>query len=159
MAKKVDVGKMMEDRFTSIDANLSTLQLGSEEHSRAMKDYTLLAHELNERHKIDVQAEDNEAKRDEQKRVNDKELEFKETQLAIEVQKMTNEKEFKKKQNEINAMGVGANVVEWMLSWFGYGMLTTRVAKAEYAATDGASFIPPNNLQRALNDFRPKKRF
>lgn len=159
MATKTDIKKVVENRLVSIDAKLDQMIPGSEDYSRAVKDISLLASASAEIQKVAVMAEDNEAKREEQKRVNEEELKIKQTQLEIDATRAVNDKAFKAQQLKQDVLKLAVDSALTGFAQIGYFGMTRRVMRTEYALTDGSSSMPPSNLKRYLDDLKPKKKF
>ena len=157
--KKDDIKTTIEKRLIKIDGELDSLTAGSEEYSRSVKDISLLASASADLQKAEIQAEDNAAKREEQKRMNDKEIEFKETQLAIDSMRATNDKAYKTQQLKQDLLKIGLDSLMTGFAQIGYFGMTRRVMRHEYQISDGASLLPPNGVKRALDDMKPRKKF
>jgi len=158
MAKQ-DIKNVVDNRLISIDRALADMTPGTEDFSRAVKDISLLASASAEIQKVAVQAEDNEAKREEQKRVNDEEIEIKKTQLLLDTKRANNEQDFKARQLKQDLMKIFVDSSLGAFAQIGYFGMTRRVMKTEYRLTEGSSVLPPNGVKRALDDLKPKKRF
>lgn len=159
MATKTDIKKIVENRLISTDTDLEKLKAGSDEHSKAVKDISLLAGAYAEIEKVRIQQEDNEARREEQKRMNDAELEFKETQLAIDAARAENDKIVKTKQLKNDILKICMDGAINGLAWIGYSSVARRAYRAEYIMSDGASSQLPNNVRKPIELLMPKKRF
>lgn len=154
-----DIKKVIESRLMSIDMELENMTPGAEDFSRAVKDISLLASASAEIQKVSVMAEDNEAKREEQKRMNEKELEIKREQLEIEATRATNDRNFKAQQLKQDIWRLAVDSALQGFAQIGYFGMTRRVMSNEYRISDGSSVLPPNGVQRALDRMQPKKKF
>ena len=158
-SKQQDVKSVIESRLLAIDGELDDKKTGSEDYSRSIKDISLLARAIADLKKEEIQDEDNKAKREEQKRMNDMELEFKQTQITIDYERMQNEKAYKSQQLKQDLFKIG---VESLLSAIGHGAyisFTGRAMNHEYQMSDGANLIPPNGMKRLIDEGKPKKKF
>lgn len=160
MAKQNDLKKVVENRVNSIDSHLDAMTPGSEQYSRLVGDMASLVRATAEVKKVEVMAEDNEAKLEEQKRMNDEELRLKESQLEVEAFRAKNEQSFKARQLKQDIMRLAVDSALTGFAQIGYFGMTRRVMNTEYKLTDGSSVLPPNGVNRALNDWlKPKKKF
>lgn len=159
MAIKTDIKKIVENRLVSTDTDLEKLKAGSDEHSKAVKDISLLAGAYAEIEKVRIQQEDNEARREEQRRMNDEELDLKRKQLAVEVTKAENDKSNKERQLKNDILKICMDGAINGLAWIGYSSVARRAYKAEYMMSDGASSQLPNNVRKPIELLMPKKRF
>lgn len=161
MAKttKKEIQAVMEERISNLDSALEGLKIGSEEYSRVIRDMSNLANSVSEMRKVTIQKEDNESKRDEQKRMNDYEMEYKENQLKIECARLDIERLHKERQNKLSIIDCIREGATSGLSWLGYALMANRSYKAEYLISDGASKQLPSNVNKTLLGMAPKKKF
>ena len=157
MAKAIDTVKELESILIIMKEQLSTLTPGSEDYGRQIRGICELQHELTEHKKAIDQAKHEEVKCEQLIRMNDKEIEFKDTQLGIEATRAMNEKEFRKHQLSGNL------IVEAVKCFFGayrevkYEARWQEVMKAEYGLSEGASLFPPSPVKSILTEDRPKR--
>ena len=158
MSDNVDVGKMLEARAKKVDKALDSMTPGSAGYSAGVSDLCALARELTEREKARTDAEDKEEKRREQQRMNDNEIEFKQTQLEIDAARAMNEKEFKTQQFKLDLKKlVVASAIDACAN-IGYFSMAGRAMNHEYNLTGGASMQPPTGLVRMLDNFKPRRK-
>ena len=157
MAKSIDTVKELEAILIVMKDQLNKLEPGSEEYGRQIRGICELQHELTENKKAIEQAKHEEIKCEQLIRMNDKEIEFKDTQLGIEATRAMNEKEFRKHQ-------LGGNlIVEAVKCFFGayrevkYEARWQEAMKAEYGMSEGASLFPPSPVTRILTEDTPKR--
>lgn len=154
-AKKLDAKELVEQRLRTVDGNVDGLVPGSEEHSRAINDELKLVQAIAELEKNRITEEDNTAKREEQKRMNDEELANKANQTAIDVERLEMERKWKWNQCKMDIFNI---VSDRLIRGFALGgrmAYTGRIMRNEYALTGGESLIPPNNLARSLDKIDP----
>lgn len=158
MPDNVDVGEMIKARAKKVDDALDLMTPGSEGYSKCVDNLCSLAREVTELEKARIDAEDKEAKREEQQRMNDKEIEFKQTQLEIDATRAINEKEMKTQQFRLDVKKlVVASAIDACAN-IGYFSMAGRAMRHEYNLTGGASMQPPTGLVRMLDNFKPRRR-
>ena len=156
MPDNVDVGAMIIARAKKVDEALDLMTPGSEGYSKCVDNLCSLAREVTELEKARTDAEDKEEKRREQQRMNDNEIEFKQTQLEIDAARAINEKEYKSQQFKLDVKKL---VVASMIDGFariGYFGMAHRAINHEYNLTGGASVMPPTGINRMLDNFKPR---
>lgn len=158
MPNNVDVGKMLEERAKKVDKALDSMTPGSTGYSTSVGDLCALARELTELKKAEADAADKEEKRVEQQRMNDNEIEFKQTQLEIEAARAMNEKERGNRQTKTDLMKIGVQSAVDTFCAIGYFGMSNRAMNHEYNLTGGASVQPPTGLVRMLDNFKPRRR-
>ena len=92
-------------------------------------------------------------KREEQKRVNDNEIEHKAFEDAMNMKRYEMEKEFKTNQNRIT---FGQVVAQSVINGVALGLqtsLTHRAFRQEYLISNGDSLLPPKNVANELKGF------
>lgn len=157
MAKTTDTIKELEGILMTMKEQLKTLTPGSEDYGRQIKGICELQHELTEHKKAVDLATKNEAERDEQKRMNEYEIYFKEKQVEIEntrTETMMKAEKAKRCDNLIiNGLRLlfdGYREVKYEDRW-------QQAMAAEYGISEGASVIPVTSVTRILTEDKPKR--
>lgn len=163
MPAKVDVKKILENRFAKMDAELEKLEPGTAQYSMLTNNMCKIAEKLTNLKQAEDQAEDNTAKREETKRVNEEELRIKneeltmkQTQIDNESIRIFNENEARKKQMTGNLLIDAGRMLCMWAGMAAYEHRYQRVMGMEYALSEGTNVTPPNGVQRILAEGKPK---
>lgn len=151
--KEVDVDKIVVDRLVKVDKALDSMAVGSDQFAKGIEALTKLsdAHATLEEKRIDEA--DKVEKREEQKRINDNDIEHKAFEDAMNMKRYEMEKEFKTNQNRIT---FGQVVAQSVINGVALGLqtsLTHRAFRQEYLISNGDSLLPPKNVANELKGF------
>lgn len=153
---KIDTKKLLEERFVKINEDLDKLEPGSTSYDLLLRNLCAIQSELTDLKKATDTAEDNEIKREEQKRMNDEELKFKERQLEHEETRIVYDYEARKKQYRGNLIIDGLRLAFAGLGEAAYASRWKRAMDMEYNASDHTNVIPPSSINRLLTERKPK---
>ncbi len=153
MADDVNVKDLVTKRIVKLDKALDTMSAGSKEHVMAVGDYKKLVDAYAALEDKRISEEDNVAKREEQKRVNDNDIEHKAFEDAMNMKRYELEKEYKSNQTKLD---FGHLLVESVFSGLAWGTKTVMARRAciqEYGLSGGDSLLPPRNVTNELKGF------
>ena len=156
MARKIDTEKMLKERFAKIDQSLDSLEPGSTEYDLLLRNLCAVQSELTDLKKAADTATDNEIKREEQRRMNDEELKFKERQLEHEETRLVYDYKARNKQYRGNLIIDGIRCIFAVFGEVAYASRCKRVMDMEYHASDQTNVIPPASINRILAERKPK---
>lgn len=148
--KEVDVKDLVTKRIVKVDKALDSMVVGSKEHVMAVGDLKKLTDAWATIEDKRISEEDNVAKREEQKRVNDNEIEQKKFEAVMSNKRYEMEKEYKTNQNRITFGQVIAQSVISGVALGLQGTLTHRALIQEYGVSGGDSLLPPKNVSNEL---------
>lgn len=154
MTKEVDVKDLVTKRIVKIDKALDSMIVGSKEHVMAVGDLKKLADAWATIEDKRISEEDNVAKREEQKRLNDAEIEHKVFEDSMNVKRYEVEKEYKTNQNRIT---LGQVAAQSAISAVALGIQSTWMHRAfnqEYMISGGDSLLPPKSVSTELKAFK-----
>lgn len=153
---KIDTKKLLEERFVKINEDLDKLEPGSTSYDLLLRNLCEVQSKLTDIKKASDTAEDNELKREEQRRMNDEELKFKERQLEHEETRIVYDYESRKKQYRGNLIIDLGRLAFAGLGEAAYAGRWKRAMDLEYHASDQTNVIPPNSIGRMLTERKPK---
>lgn len=153
---KIDTKKILEERFVKINEDLDTLKPGTPEYDLLLRNLCAVQNELTNWKKATDTAEDNEIKREEQRRMNDEELKFKERQLEHEETRIVCDLEARKKQYRGNLIIDLGRLAFAGIGEAAYASRWKRAMDMEYRASDQTNVLPPNSINRLLTERKPK---
>lgn len=156
MARKIDTEKLLKERFAKMDQHLDSLEPGSEEYGRLLHNLCEVQSELTQFKKAVDTAVDNEIKREEQRRMNDEELKYKERQLEHEETRIVYDYEIRKKQGRTNLFIDLGRLALAGIGEAAYEGRWKRAMDMEYNASDHTNVIPPSSINRLLTEKKPK---
>ena len=144
-----DIRQVIEDRIRWLDDKIEDYPAEGKEVIMLTGSISKLAEAYNKVETVRLSAEDNEAKREETKRMNDAEIEFKEAQLENEAKRLEAESCDRMKKLKVDLLSVIANAALNATAQVGYFGMATRTANHEYRLTDGNSLTPPRDVLNA----------
>lgn len=149
--KEVDVKELVTKRIVKVDKALDSMVVGSKEHVLAVGDLKKLADAWSTMEEKRISEEDNVAKREEQKRMNDNEIEQKKFEAVMSQKRYEADMVYKTNQNRIT---LGQVAMQALINSVGLGAqigMTKMACTQEYGLTNGESFTPPRNVANELN--------
>lgn len=156
--KQTDIKKLMEERIVSTNGELDKLKVGTDDFSKGARDLATIVRAFADLEKVRVQSEDDKERREEQKRMNDYEIEHKQAQIELDQVRAVNEREFRTNQTRITMGEVFMNAILGVGSQYLYNRAWHRSYQAEYQISDGASLQLPRSVDSSLKDLRPPKK-
>ena len=156
MARKIDTKKILEELLVTMREELKSLTPGSAEYNNLLNNICSVSNELTKLKQATDQAEDNTEKREEQKRMNDEELKFKQAQLELDQVRAIHDKEMRSRQFRGNLI---IDFGRLMLAGIGeaaYEHRWKRAMDCEYTLSDQTSVFPPASINRILTEKKPK---
>ena len=153
MADINDVYDALIDRILSADDSVEGMTPGSKERVMEVTNIAKLVDAVQKLESVRIDEEDKIGKREEQKRMNDEELKFKAIQAQQEAERLDNEMYNRKKQRDLDILGICVNGVTNGLALFGQQYYTSRIMRHEYQISGGSSLIGPKDLMNAAGQF------
>ena len=153
-----DVEKLIVKRIKKIDDQIDDLPYGSEEHARMVDELLKMSQGYAQVKNSRITEEDNIAKREEQKRVNDQELKNKDYQMVMEADRLEAERQFKAQQLKLNLLNIAMNGILGFTGETGKFMYTHMAMKSEGYLSNGESFLPSRNVMSAIDRFDKKNK-
>ena len=155
MDKHEEFIDMLYERAKSIDEEIDRTGEGSDEEKNCIDNLASIAGVLNANKQLEIDEEDKEAKREEQKRVNEFEMEIKKAQVVNESNRLEMDRESRKNQIKLDFARIGqeslANFARIML----WGRFTSVAMREEYGLN--GTHTLPIGIQRAIDRTPPKK--
>ena len=161
--KKQDVASVLDEQLLEISAKMRTMTVGSDQHSKAARDLSLLLNSKANLEKVQITKEDNTARLEEQKRMNDEEISMNKNRYQMETERFEAEMERQNAQQKYGLIGLAIDflgrVVIPIAGMRNYSKAFVAAYEAEYALSEGSSKQPPNTVTRPLNDMKIRKPF
>ena len=146
-----DPREVIAARILKMDDQIDDFPVGDDEQNGLVKNIGVLAKALSDLESGRIQEEDNIAKREEQQRINDKEIELKESQIKNDAERLELEKARRAQDLKLDLIHIVCQSALNATAQIGYFGMARRTAAHEYRVSDGSSITPPRDVVNANN--------